>query len=1099
MLSPPRPVPKQAAQAGVDSAMAVLAQSFRDFPDSVTVWDPQQSQNSGTSSNGFTVNTPYNEGTSLYLRAVLDPSTGAANPYPLGVPAPGATPVPANDPGGNNPNNQACKNFVLPLISGVPNGRAQLARNKASILPAMNLSEPDPAKQNFVDLNSRRYGPNSASSIAAVRQYGDIWGVIGSPPDWTSPPSSSSAPVGPKPARALWVNLKDNNGLLTGRYAFWMEDESFRANVNVDNTGSLPPVGNADNATASSRIDNIPNSSQKYPVDPTTGQPSIVTPADAGLTDLLTAFEPPQSASADAQSALNARQAYPGKYLPDPLALLHTAGGSSGATALPTPTAEGLRYLTTTQSGTLNLTRHGTQRLNLNNAVQTVVPTNTTAIQKQINQIVAALKFHLPNFGQRFYRLSTGTDGTTLNNATTVASTATLTSEGVGDPSLIYLYKVAANIRDYVDTDSQPTLVGAGGTVVPAVAPNQPFGDDSQANPMWAVGKEAAPFLQETAIRFQPFVPQSAATGGKGTWKLAVDFYLEFWNMTDHDIYAVAQSDTTKASLNGARIRITNQQRWDAYPSGSPLINTNGGPNPQSPANDFTIDLSTGVNAFGNPVVFRAGSATVITTDPDYKNYTFTTPIHSSTKYTSLTGVSNPLTTFYCPIIAPGTRLYAGKFTGTDYGLIPEFRDGTQDYQTEVTFFNQYGYFDCALFGIAEGGSPVSTYSDSATGNGDYCNYSYGGSLYGNTLISEMGDPRTNNEQMYFRRVTGSAGDLSRYYNGNHTLGYPNANYVQPVGGTFTAPGASSSSAFLTWPDYYSWPDTTTYTNPTPANAPAVIADKPLASIGQLGDVYDPARINGSTIEMARGGGRTFKIGQRDDRTTYDPSGSTNSSLDNIPASQGWASWRLADVFSAGPVDTSNFTGPVQEPIELPARLNINGFLRDKGAALRTLLSNFKFQPSTVDPATGTSEPLFHTPPSLAGGQLLLLPTDPNGLSKIIAQMTARLAITTPNVGSNVPWGPFFERGELGELEIGGAPIFGKNVPSSFLKSTDLMGASVDMDHTFDRGREELVRRVSEMICTRGDTFTVYAVGQALTQPRTLPPPQRLAVPTGCA
>ena len=57
----------------MDSATALLSQSFRDFPDSVTVWDPQQSGNTG-SPNGqesaTTVTGAYNEGTTLYLHAV---------------------------------------------------------------------------------------------------------------------------------------------------------------------------------------------------------------------------------------------------------------------------------------------------------------------------------------------------------------------------------------------------------------------------------------------------------------------------------------------------------------------------------------------------------------------------------------------------------------------------------------------------------------------------------------------------------------------------------------------------------------------------------------------------------------------------------------------------------------------------------------------------------------------------------------------------------------------------------------------------------------------------------------------------------------------
>ena len=48
--------------------------------------------------------------------------------------------------------------------------------------------------------------------------------------------------------------------------------------------------------------------------------------------------------------------------------------------------------------------------------------------------------------------------------------------------------------------------------------------------------------------------------------------------------------------------------------------------------------------------------------------------------------------------------------------------------------------------------------------------------------------------------------------------------------------------------------------------------------------------------------------------------------------------------------------------------------------------------------------------------------------------------------------------------------------------NTDLTGGAVDMSTAFDRGREELFRRLVEMTTTRGNVFTVYALGQAITQ-----------------
>jgi hypothetical protein len=59
----------------------------------------------------------------------------------------------------------------------------------------------------------------------------------------------------------------------------------------------------------------------------------------------------------------------------------------------------------------------------------------------------------------------------------------------------------------------------------------------------------------------------------------------------------------------------------------------------------------------------------------------------------------------------------------------------------------------------------------------------------------------------------------------------------------------------------------------------------------------------------------------------------------------------------------------------------------------------------------------------------------------------------------------FWERGEISEL-------------SQLGNGTALAGVS--MSNTFDRGREELVRRSIEMLTMRGSVFSVYVVAQSL-------------------
>jgi hypothetical protein len=1133
---------EDAAQTGAHSAMAVLAQSFRDFPDSATAWDTMQSSNAdGT----------FNEGTSLYLRAVPETGGTSTNPTTVPNPSPSASTA-ANDPSGNGPNNPNRSTFVLPLVSGVPNGAAQLISNKAAILPSYNNMQSNPALQTYTDLNVRRFGPST------VYPNGDVQGVIGSPPNWTG--------TAPKPVRAPWVNITDSSGNVSARYAFWVEDESFRANVNY--------IGDS----TSARVDNT-----AQPTATPSGSPRSLLPGDTSLAGVLLALND-SSAGGDSMGVIATRAVYPNAFFPDPLAFQHSDTSTTGASAMSTALLDPLRYVTSVQSSTLNLSRHGTQRLNIDTIVQS--PTSKYTLQNQIDAIVQTIGFHLPSFGQRFYRTTTDTSSTTLNDGTQVPPGRPLAASEItartASNSMIYLYKIATNIHDYMDGFStQPTLIAPSGTVVSSQGePTLPLGDDGSANAFWAQGKKNTPYIQEIAARYRPIVATSASPTAafnypRNHFDLCVDYYIELWNMSDQDIYAMPQSDPTLPHLNNAHLIIRDQQPWSVYPSGSSLFypDTYTPPAPHNlmppgtqpvPSNTASsevleIDLTSAVSTFssnytqipmnggntyttpdgrsttlgGKPlrpsgVIFPAGSVTVITTDPSCflpvgQSYPSTNPniqqITGSYAYRPL-GISpaptpvtpaNPAATFLCQNLVQGDRHFVGTIESPSGGIVSTgglqvVFSGSSAFQVEASLVNSMGYLDIARDALAQyGGTQYANTFKYIAENGYYNDFSYVSSLAGNavdknvpftipssgSICSELGDPRTNNEQLSITAQSslgvGGSADQSRFFASSSTLGYVNSVTVRPdgsIGSSSTLIPASS------WPDYYSLGAQGTTVSPGLVNAPAVIAAAPLTSIGQLGDVFDPARLpaNSSSIAYSRGGGRTLKIGQHDDRYSSDPTGnaSPNNTAANVPASNGWASWRLADIFSADPIPLSQ-----AEPIELPGRININGAARDGGAALQAALTNFNFQPGT------TTDPLIHgdahspaTGYSSLAGQTLSVSSSTAGLQEIVKAITARL---NPASGSTALPAPFFERGELGELAdtSAGTPqyLFGNTAfipPPAASSSTNanvllVNNPPVDMNATFDRGREELFRRLSELICTRGDTFTVYAVGEALT------------------
>jgi len=702
------------------------------------------------------------------------------------------------------------------------------------------------------------------------------------------------------------------------------------------------------------------------------------------------------------------------------------------------PLADKTKFLATVFSGGLNLSRHGSQRLNLNGMGFEKADLQDADVLKQVQRVVETIRFHAPSFSQRFYHLSPepATANPTWQNAKEVA---------VKDQD-IYLYKVAANIRDFIDPDLQPTIIVDSKTLAPRKAPVSALNDEGTA--VWAQGKDSGPFIQEAACRYRTTV-SAAKSGGAAPYDLKVDYYIEFWNMTTKDIYASVQAGITTPHALGSNafLRISNQQAWLTN-SGGLLKATNSpaGDPIQDPTRDMVIDLNSGVFQNGQPVpkgvVFKAGACTVITTDPDYM-----TPQKIGSSSPAFSGNINLANTYYCSNLlnsdrnGPGKREYTGTLPTGATGIKPDFRDGTQDYDTEVILGNDLGLIESHPAAIAMGGSPILTSANAP--QDDW----YGGSLLGNgTTPSELGDPRTNNEQLVYTRFLSGAStsepDQTRYFNTTSSprfsLGAPNDTYVNPQ-----LPNA--------WPDYYKgWSQTSTGNaiNPDQNTAPAIVANGNLTSIGQLGDVFDPARVKGTVgslgIGGSRGGGRTFRIGQKDDLadTTHVESATTG-------LSQEWASWRLPDFLST----TSD--------IQLPGLININGVRRDNGAALRAACYGMTVH-SVSRNAIANSAAIGD--PQLDSTEYTVA-NPPGGLQRLINQAITRLQ------GTDVTKPTYFrERGEISDLAIFSSAISG-----------DLV-TGVKMSEAFDHTREEFVRRLIDLTTTRGNIFSVYAIGQSVTQ-----------------
>ena len=985
-----------AADAGAAVGRAMLADLIRRYPDSVTGW-----QNVG----GLLVYGTDNEATVLYARAQSGNPRLGASPAAFG---PDVTLL------------------AQPLVSRIGSNASSVATN---LLPLADVVSSVP----FVVGTSVNINATNASRTDPF---------VGSRSS-TNPGGALVAPV----TAAQWIYLTNPSGQTNARFAFWMEDESFKVNVNIATDGPRGTTSLGTNA-GEARIDGAWGVSSN----------SEISKANfAGL------------------AALRGNNPYPTNgNIPSPLTAMLAAGISD------TKAASEVKFLTTTHSAGLDLSRGGFPRFNLNSV------TNVTNGDKRtgLNRIIAAITNNnaSPLFGQRFYRLANTPAGI---NSTSAVST---------NHASIYLQKIAANIYDYLDADDQPTVISNNSSfsLVTGKPTNGigPLGAGVDGtNSIAAMGVENVPRLQEYAIHLRVRSMKWDSTNGDSfgfvfntnagatnptiaTYEVILDHYFEFWNPGTRDF--TASSDTF--------LKIFDQPAWGA--PGTVTGNAGRGSGNFTTENRSSSEIPLIDSLTGEPVVFPAGDVTVLTTAPvtpaineanagpnaaNFLVFPETSlvslrSVPASDRFFSGTTTSIAVRTnkFVNYIYEPTAEGIGG---GTNFGYNRLFevamqygREGgtpSTDYASGVLIGNNQGIIESHVglpIGNTNGTSKLSAIVESSWNRNDlshvpgnlfhgYLDNVRGGGLKGNANDFKStaktkpntveGDPRSLLEQLEFTIwSSGNNDNQTRFWNtmgpgsgpsstfADSTFGRPNANYVLAT----------------------NWTDTSSI-NPGASNAPLFVRNGAMQTIGELGHITDPARpyiTSGSVPTLARGGGRTLRVGQSE----LTNSGGTNIGWydgKQTNESRTWTSWRLADIF------TTRVRAP-NTNVSLPGLLNPNGLLRDGGAAIRAALYGLTYSP-TPEGA-----------PGLAGRDL-----NSSRLNGVVNSFKSRL---TNASAAGLPSGalvPFWERGEISEL-----PIFNTGpIPTQ-------------MSNVFDRGREELVRRSIEMITPRGSVFTVYAIGQAL-------------------
>ncbi len=708
------------------------------------------------------------------------------------------------------------------------------------------------------------------------------------PSGWIGSPVSANGTLTYRECRAPWIyQLQDatrphqpnralaNYNPYISRYAFWIEDESSKldfsiaGNANASSGGYLRPTI----ATNASDLD-----LSALPL--VSGKP-VATNA-AATNSLLITFRN-QITNALGNTTIS----------PKSLAQSTTFGSNAVRTS---------RFYTTSASLANDLAGTGRKRININALVTEGLAASD--ITGDLQDIIYAITGNqvttlginstsrvlgdlpntngpFPNFGNRFFA--------------TVAPSASQKD--------IYLKKIAANIRDYVDGDSQPTFVNFSGLVESGTRPA-----DCWPTTQWpqAIGKEAIPYYYEHA--WAGYEKTWSATGTTRTADLEIDQYWEFVNPHTKDYIAPT----------GSFIKLTDMPTWNA------------GTFPDLELLDFEIDLSG--------VVFPAGKAVIVTTNPTAAN---DPPGLLSNSTTVIRKVPIPTDAIIGSHTA--TRAFnvvnSDEVIGTGRGFqrnegSPTRGSTTSDYGTRIILANADGI----VCGLPTAGFSTSSFQWNFKGEnvGDRKRFVYASGLRGNDADSRTGDPMSVSEQLFFQPFASANAENTRYYGS--------------IQGDSVIPGTSTLQKFynsyvnpVNWPDYTPAFPSATATPDSSATAYAVIADLPMKSVGELGAIYDPGfrkRDAALPIEAARGGGRTLKIGQPDD--VIGAAARFSTVWQN-------AAWRLTDVFGVSANRTQ-----VELDSTSRGKININSVARDGGMVLKSLLRNYIFPASPAsDAGTG--------------------------------------------------------------------------------------------------------------------------------------------------
>jgi len=828
--------------------------------------------------------------------------------------------------------------------------------------------------------HSTRSG-NITSSLSSVA---DIYTSLNSPTNQEYP----SGPVGltvnatstsPRPLFANWIYVTNSSGTLTGRYAYWVDDECSKLDLRTIGSANRTEGTNLSEVSASSLRSLSANLTQNNITN---------------ITLLKNATQLPRSTA-------NIRFDLGGQAVSD--------GQAWNA----------IRPFITQYSLHDQRSPDGNLAINLNEFVTT--NTTASAITSQVNTIATAITNNIPTFGTRYYQ------------ATGPASSASPATPSADD-QLKYAKKIAANIRDFIDSDSTATVIDRGGLAystpiavsIPTMGGKLPL-DSILASDIPLVGKEKGPFLNEYVAAYRVISAEDTTAGSAADATITIRFahYVELFNLTSQDI--------TYSQLGpNPRVIIANQLPWS---------NNRPGQQPLRPA-DIVLNLPTNFN-------IPAGGYAVLTTDGP--------PFHpaalNQTDYLPINLMSSNSTYFFrragnatWSLLGTGgqsTPLAGSDFI--DYQVSTRCKTtsryemqqnsgaaaaGYADQRERLLFVNDNGVIDYTLRVYTANGLYLGRHTRNPTTISTFVGDGFTKPNNTNPEGSDSprfmrGDPRANTEisqidantshiwksgtQMYGDKIS-----LLQSFSGGPKLGGPNYQWSISSG--------AANIARDSWAEYHSAGN-------------GYIANANMTSAGDLGFIFDPSRHSSSGYRSVS---RTLRVGQPD-RPDFNRNNNSSAALDTnwigglgngntTHTNYTRSASMLADVFR---FDTNTF-----------GKLNPNGLARATNSpVLPALFDGFRFASATNNMSSGT-------------------------LNGTTINTNALLTVITNEFAANRP---FIGIGDISRLQV-----FATNSSANSIATGQDMAAFT----VSDADREEVFRRTAGLLATQSLAFTVYAIGQ---------------------